>query len=803
MRHFIETGADTFSGARGADTDAVGILYTSGSTGEPKGVVLSHRNFVARARCVSEYLNLTSDDRILNLPHYSFGFGLDQLFNSFYVGACSVLHNYVTPQALMNVLVSESVTGVAAVPTALIALTALDWPQEARQSVRYIAAAGGRMPESATYALRCLAPDAEIYLMYGQTETLRSTFLPPGEIDRRPNSIGKAISVAKIYVVRPDGTLCDPNEQGELVQTGDTVALGYWNDPERTAQIFRPAPAMSEGNAEPEIAVWSGDIVTYDEDGFLYYVGRRDDLIKSSGYRISPSEIEDVISASGLVESAAVVGIKNAEEAHDIVAFVTTRENAELNRDALNEYCRRNLPNYMVPHQTVQRDSLPLNANSKIDRRRLVSDYLEQEDHAPAERTRARRAEPDGGFAARAMAPVLELVGLRRRSVASVREIFASAFNMNAIDESLSFSSLGGDSLSYVDVSTALEDFIGHVPENWENVPIRDLEKMQRSSATSTTITPDILLRVAAILGVVGLHNRYTSLAGGVYLLFELSGLSFARFGWSSDPAMVRRTIFGTMMRIVVPTMLLLLTFFLGDGIIHWSVILFVDNLLAPDSPLWWEGAWFVQCLFQIFLFVGILASIPGVGSFGQKHRYAFGLLFTISALLLHYGLAMTVHSPILSYGRLPQYFLWQFGLGWLVFASRSQIQRVVTLATVFGCLALLFTIRNKTGDDTFGSHARYWLVFGTALLLWMPAISVPRLVAAPLVTIAKSTLFIYLFHWPFDVLAYRWLHINGGPVGIVIGLSGGVGVWLLYETLGTAIRSIRGTVPQTADVLE
>ncbi len=198
LRQFVEReDAGEFTWARGADTDMVGILYTSGSTGEPKGVMLSHRNFVARAKCVSEYLNLTADDRILNLPHYSFGFGLDQLFNGFHAGACSVLHNYVTPQALMKTLADEGITGVAGVPTALAALTTLDWPEEVRENVRYIAAAGGRMPESATRALRCLAHDADIYLMYGQTETLRSTFLAPEEVDDYPNSMGRAISVRK------------------------------------------------------------------------------------------------------------------------------------------------------------------------------------------------------------------------------------------------------------------------------------------------------------------------------------------------------------------------------------------------------------------------------------------------------------------------------------------------------------------------------------------------------------------------------------------------------------------------------
>jgi acyl-CoA ligase (AMP-forming) (exosortase A-associated) len=801
LPRFLATGdAGKIAWARGADTDMVGILYTSGSTGEPKGVMLSHRNFVARARCVSEYLNLTSHDRLLNLPHYSFGFGLDQLFNGFYAGACSVLHNYVTPQALMKLIVDEGITGVAGVPTALTALTALDWPLEARESVRYIAAAGGRMSEYATRSLRCLAPDADIYLMYGQTETLRSTFLAPSEVDRHPNSMGRAMAAAKIYVVRADGTLCGPNEPGELVQTGDTVALGYWNAPERTAQIFRPAPVTAPGESEPAIGVWSGDIVTADEEGRLYYVGRQDDLIKTSGYRVSPTEIEDVLQASGLVESAAVVGIKHSELGQAVIAFVTTRGNLELDRDGLAAYCRQQLPGYMLPYQVIQRDVLPLNTNSKLDRRRLVSEYAEQEHGTVPERPRARPGSPSND-ATSLTARALELFGMRRRASASVGEIFASVFNLKSIDENQSFSSLGGDSLSYVDVSTGLEDFLGKVPENWENMSIRELEQLQRSDSSSTTVSADVLLRAAAIIGVVALHNRYTSLAGGPSLLFALSGLSFARFGWSSDPAHIRHSIFGTMMKIVWPTMLLLLMFFVGDGAIHWSTIFFTDNWLESASPLWWEGAWFVQVLFQILLFMGILASIPGVANFGEKNRYAFGLILTVGALVLHYAIAKTVHAPILGFGHLPQYYLWQFALGWLIFSSKSHLQRAITMLILFASLRGLTMMHGLTGDYTMDFHAPYWLAIGAALLLWAPPVPLPRVLAAPIVTIAKSTLFIYLFHWPFDVVGYKWLHINGGPLGFAIGMFFGVAVWALYETVIRLFRSMRGNNRQTADV--
>ncbi len=314
-----------------------------------------------------------------------------------------------------------------------------------------------------------------------------------------------------------------------------------------------------------------------------------------------------------------------------------------------------------------------------------------------------------------------------------------------------------------------------------------------------------MLLRAVAILGVVSLHNRYTSVEGGPHLLFALSGLSFARFAWSSDSAQVRQSIFGTMLKIVIPTMLLLLMYFIGDGIVHWSAIFFDDNLLGSlgttSAPWGGEFLWFVQVLFQILLFMGILVSIPGVARFGDRHRYAFGVILTVGGFLLHYTIARTVHANILNFDNLPQYFLWQFALGWLIFSSKTHIQRALTMMILLACLGGLHTIRGVTGDYVWSFHGPYWLVIGSALLLWMPPLPLPRLIAAPVVTIAKSTLFIYLFHWPFLVIANKWLHIHGGPLGIIIGMTGGLAVWFLYETVVRLFRSMRGTNRQTADV--
>jgi acyl-CoA synthetase (AMP-forming)/AMP-acid ligase II len=210
--------------------------------------------------------------------------------------------------------------------------------------------------------------------MYGLTEAFRSTYLPPVELDRRPDSMGKAIPNAEILVVREDGSPCAPGEPGELVHRGSLVALGYWNDPDKTAQRFRPAPGQPTGLPIPEMAAWSGDTVRMDEDGFLYFIGRKDDMIKTSGYRISPTEVEEVIYGSGLVAEAAAIGVPHPLLGQGIVVVVKPLQPDDFTAEAVIQHCQRQLPNFMVPLQIISRDSLPRNPNGKIDRKGLVDE---------------------------------------------------------------------------------------------------------------------------------------------------------------------------------------------------------------------------------------------------------------------------------------------------------------------------------------------------------------------------------------------------------------------------------------------
>lgn len=351
------------------DSDMAAILYTSGSTGAPKGVVLSHRNMVAGARSVASYLKNHSGDRILSLLPLSFDYGLSQLTTAFLVGAGVVLHNYLLPAEALRLAAAERITGLAAVPPLWMQLAALEWPASIAQSLRYITNSGGTMPTATLARLRERAPHALPYLMYGLTEAFRSTYLPPEELDRRPTSIGKAIPNADVMVVRPDGSECQVDEPGELVHRGALVALGYWNDAAKTAERFKPAPGQRRELVLPEIAVWSGDTVKQDAEGFLYFVSRRDEMIKTSGYRISPTEIEEVVYGTGMVTEAAALGVPHPALGQAIVLVAQPSPGCAADTGKLMNACRARLPGFMMPiHVDWVDGALPRNPNGKLDR---------------------------------------------------------------------------------------------------------------------------------------------------------------------------------------------------------------------------------------------------------------------------------------------------------------------------------------------------------------------------------------------------------------------------------------------------
>ena len=372
------------AGHRVIDTDVVAILYTSGSTGRPKGVVLSHRNMVAGAKSVASYLDNHSGDTLLAALPLSFDAGFSQLTTAFHSGARVVLLNYLMPRDVLKAMQREGVTGITAVPPLYIQLSQLDWPAAIAQRLRYFANTGGRMPRETLKLLRQRVPAAQPFLMYGLTEAFRSTYLPPEEVDRRPDSIGRAIPNAEILVLRDDGTECAADEPGELVHRGALVGLGYWGDAEKTAERYKLLPAGLAGRDAalqlPEVAVFSGDTVRRDAEGFLYFIGRRDEMMKTSGYRVSPTEVEEVLYSTRRVGECVAFGVDHAALGQAIQVIASAPDGSvQLDVAALLTECKQRMPAYMVPAGIEpMAGPLPRNPNGKIDRKLLATAWVER-----------------------------------------------------------------------------------------------------------------------------------------------------------------------------------------------------------------------------------------------------------------------------------------------------------------------------------------------------------------------------------------------------------------------------------------
>ncbi|MBU6269572.1 MAG: acyl-CoA ligase (AMP-forming), exosortase A system-associated [Sphingomonadales bacterium] len=353
------------------------ILYTSGSTGRPKGVMLSHANMWLGAESVATYLGLQEDDRALAVLPLSFDYGQNQLLSHWYAGASAVPLDYLTPRDVVKAIDRHGVTTLACVPPLWVQLAELDWPAETAARLRRLTNSGGALTPDLVRRLRALFPAARLFAMYGLTEAFRSTFLDPALIDTHPTAMGKAIPHAEILVINDAGQVAADDEEGELVHCGPLVAQGYWQDAERTAERYKPAPAASHYGG---MAVWSGDRVRRDAQGLLYFVGRRDAMIKSAGNRISPQEVEDAAIATGLVAEAVALGIPDPRlgQAVHLVVRPAPGVDPEHAEAELPRALGRELPNFMQPRVFHWRAAMPISPNGKLDRTGLHAEVAAQ-----------------------------------------------------------------------------------------------------------------------------------------------------------------------------------------------------------------------------------------------------------------------------------------------------------------------------------------------------------------------------------------------------------------------------------------
>lgn len=349
------------------DVDLASIIYTSGSTGEPKGVMLTHRNMLTAATSITTYLENVEDDVVLGCLPMSFDYGLYQMIMAFRVGARVVLEKSFTyPTKVLEAMAREKVTGFPGVPTIFAMLTEMKNVRDFDlSSLRYVTNTAAALSPKHITALRELFPWAKVFSMYGLTECKRCTYLPPEDVDRKPASVGIAIPNTELWIVDENDQKVGPNVVGQLVIRGATVMKGYWEKPEETAKKLRPGPLPGEQ------VLYTGDLCRLDEEGYLYFVGRMDDIIKSRGEKVAPKEIEAVLHSMPGVVEAAVIGVPDPVLGEAPVAFVVLEEGKTIRENELRRFCQERLESFMVPARFELRPALPKSDNGKIDRRAL------------------------------------------------------------------------------------------------------------------------------------------------------------------------------------------------------------------------------------------------------------------------------------------------------------------------------------------------------------------------------------------------------------------------------------------------
>jgi acyl-CoA synthetase (AMP-forming)/AMP-acid ligase II len=354
--------------------DLAGLIYTSGSTGRAKGVMLSHDNLLSGARIVADYLGLTQEDRTLALMPFSFDYGLNQVLATFHAGGAVVIQRSAFAPDICRTLLDHHVTGLAGVPSLWSDLLHPNSPFIAARypSLRYLTNTGGPLTPTTVQAIRSAHPQLAVFAMYGLTEAFRSTYLDPARIDIKPTSVGQAIPNCHVDVLDEKGATCPPGVVGEIVHRGPTVTMGYWRDPDTTALVFRPRAGLRPPWSET--VVHSGDLGYTDADGDLYITGRRDELTKIQGIRVTPAEIEADISAAGLTVGVVACIVPDPDGGPDPSVLIAVEpRDPSFTLDALRAYCSAELPPHMRPRRIQALDNLPRTPHGKPDRQHILS----------------------------------------------------------------------------------------------------------------------------------------------------------------------------------------------------------------------------------------------------------------------------------------------------------------------------------------------------------------------------------------------------------------------------------------------
>jgi acyl-CoA synthetase (AMP-forming)/AMP-acid ligase II len=704
------------------------LLSTSGSTGSPKLVRLSHENVQANATAIAEFLDIRGTDRVATTLPLHYCYGLSVVNSHLSSGAALVLTDLsVVDDAFWRLFRDERCTAFAGVPYTFELLDRIGFATMRLPHLRYVTQAGGRLTADTVRRYAEHGRDAgwDLYVMYGQTEaTARMAYLPPALAAAYPHTIGRAI---------PGGTLrlepvdwCDDEEVGELVYSGPNVMLGYAETPHD----------LRLGRTVEELR--TGDLARRTPEGLYEVAGRLGRSAKLFGLRVDLTRVEELLARQNVTaycvdgDGELVVAVEAAVGAARVEQLVTRQ-------------C--GLPASAV--RVLRLDHVPRLASGKPDYR-AISGLAAAAEAAPP----ARRSVAPARTAPRVDAQAL-------------RALYADLLDRPDVTDDSTFVGLGGDSLSFVEMSVRLEDVLGHLPGDWHTRAIRDLvPSAGRSRKRGGTLDIGVALRAGAIVLIVGSHAHLFMVMGGAHVLIGVAGFNFARFQLSKQRRERARHLTTSILRVVVPTVLWIGCTLLFTDDYGWQNLFLLNGLL---SPAWWGPTWnfwFIEALVYTLVSLLVLLSIPLLDR--AERRFPFGF---VGALLV---VAMTTRYDLLGIGGMSRFdapvVFWLFALGWAAARSVRWTQRLLVSA------AALATLPGFFGD----ARREAVVIAGLWMLVWVSRIRVPRRVARVAGLLAGSSLYVYVTHW--QVLPH---FRDGYPlVGVLVSFVVGIGYWHAVATV-------------------
>ncbi|MCP1495537.1 amino acid adenylation domain-containing protein [Pseudomonas migulae] len=759
------------------------VTFTSGSTGEPKGIVTHHAPLVHFIEWHTQCHSLSQDDRFSLLS----GLGHDPVYRDVFtplsIGAKVVIpaQSIVIDPFALAAWIQENAISIIHLtpPLGKLIETGAKPRQLELGALRYLFWGGEALSNTLYKQIRVVAPNAVSVNFYGTTETPQAMAYHPldPEADNAKIPLGKGIEGAQLLVVNKSNQLVSEGEAGEILIRSPYLSLGYWNDTLQTREKFVVNPFT---NAEHDICYRTGDLGTYLVDGSVSFLGRGDSQVKIRGHRIELTEVEGALSRHPRIKQCVVLA-NHATSLARLVAYcvVTT----PVSSSELRDHVGKELPDYMVPALFVFLDAIPLTPNGKIDRRALPS--IDKE--AP-------------------MSSSQDLSPLALLLVAAWSEIL----EIPRIDANLSFVELGGDSLSFVQASMALESLIGHLPDQWEMIPVRQLcelsHKIRPSRFSLRAMEVPVLLRVMSILLIVIGHMDLFSkwlIAGETKVLFIVSGISLARFQLQAiNERGNARTLVKSIVSIAAPTILYVILVQIVFDRVHWQTVLLVSNWF-PESVVGTFTYWYIEVLLQMILIIGFALSFERVRKTVMSNPFRNLVIATCVLAVADILINAYLFDATALYDRVPQHYLAIMVLGMAIHYANSSVQKWVVSAV---------TVIVLGGQDLLVIYGPHQLDIrgyvdialpAVLVVIWVKSIPVPGLIARGLALIASSTLYIYLTHFQFQSLAR---HIVDLPaLSVVIALVGGVGVAYVWNKVVRVVlmRWNRGKKKTSADTVE